>query len=152
MNRLWKALQLLAIVPVAVLATLATILSFAGFSNVLSGGARDLADFGGGILLGTLLLIPLFAVYCLYFAIMQEPAAIRARPWLAIMVMVGLVLGSLLAVILIPMELTGKDARLGAWTLILVPPVALAILHLFRIASARPAPVRGPSMPPPPVE
>jgi len=153
MRKVWKGLQLLALVPVAVLSALAATMSFAGIGGAFSSwDARGLWHVGETLLFGAFLLIPLFAVFCLYFAIMQEPEAIRARPRLTLMVIVGLIAGSLLALILIPMELTGDNPQFGVWTLSILLPLALAILHIVRIARAKPARAPGPAMTAPPVE
>lgn len=142
----WKAVQLLALIPVAVLSALAASMAFAGIGNAFTRW-----DFGH-LLFGAVLLLPLFAVFCLYFAIMQDPEALRARPRLAAMVVIGLVCGILLAALVIPWGGSKYGLGLDVWTLVLVLPVALAILHIVRIARARPVSAAGPPMGSPPLE
>ena len=68
------------------------------------------------------------------------------------MVIAGLVAGILLALILVPLEITGENSRFGLWTLSILLPLALAVMHIVRIARARPPDASGVSLAAPPVE
>jgi hypothetical protein len=136
MQRSWKVLQLIALIPVAAMSAVGASLAFAGLGNVFS--TWNFADFGAALVFALGFISPLFMVFCLYFAIMQEPQALRARPRLAAAVLLGLGLGSLLTLVLIWMLVSGDDTP-GPSLLVFVLPLALAILHMVRIARAVPA-------------
>jgi hypothetical protein len=148
MQKLWKAIQLIALVPVAAMSAVGATLAFAGLGNVFSG---NFADFGAALVFALGFLSPLFMVFCLYFAIMQAPQALRERPRLAAAVLLGLGLGSLLTLVLIWMLVSG-DERPGMSLLVFVLPLALAILHIMRIARATPATASDPPMKAQPLE
>jgi hypothetical protein len=148
MQRSWKAIQLIALVPVAAMSAVGATLAFAGLGNALSG---NFAQFGAALVFALGFLSPLFMVFCLYFAIIQEPQALRSRPRLAAAVLVGLALGSLLSLLFIWMLVSG-DERPGMSLLMFVLPLALAILHIVRIARAAPATAADPPMKAQPLE
>jgi len=147
-SRLIKAVQLLAVAPVAVTSLIGVFLGVMAIASVFATG-----NLLGSLAIGLALSAPAFMVLALGFAIVFPPEVLRTRDRLAGGVALGLVSGSILAAVLIYMELTsGAPAE---WTALLTfgLPLALAIVHTVRIARAKPAvPDAAPPLPPPPVE